>query len=68
VGVSLQVPSLRHSRLYGAQELRLALALRDMSVAPKYGARVVAASQSIGASKKVGLQGVPLEVKQNKIK
>jgi len=60
----MEVPSLRHSRLYGAQELRLTLALRDMSVAPKHGARVVATSQSIGASKKVGLQGVPLEARR----
>uniref|UniRef100_A0A7S0QVE5 Small ribosomal subunit protein mS29 n=1 Tax=Pyramimonas obovata TaxID=1411642 RepID=A0A7S0QVE5_9CHLO len=59
----MEVPSLRHSRLYGAHELRLAKALRDMAVPPAHGARVVASSASTAVSPRVRVE-VPVEARR----
>ena len=55
------MPSLRHSRYYGAQEVRLVRELRDLSTPPAHGACVVASSASAAVSPRIRMD-VPLEV------
>lgn len=59
----MEVPSLRHSRYYGAQEVRLAKALRDMATPPAHGARVVASSATAAVSPRIRID-VPLEARR----